>query len=80
MLISGRKVCKTWRQICSDPSMWRVVNVKVSDELIHIYKHLGKIIRQAVDLSCGELIELRLDLFGDDDLLLYVSDRYNLFI
>lgn len=54
--------------------------MKVSDELIHIYKHLGKIIRQAVDLSCGELIELRLDLFGDDDLLLYVSDRYNLFI
>ncbi|KAK1381997.1 F-box protein SKIP19 [Heracleum sosnowskyi] len=75
VLMSARKVCKTWRQICSDPGMWRVVKIEHSDyeKSPQILKH---VVTKAVDLSCGQLVDLDLQIWGHPyNLLLYVFDR-----
>ena len=74
ILQNARKVCKTWRRICSDPSMWRVVDLRHSG---HMYPlQMQNVIRKAVDLSCGQLVELRIELeWSHDNLLPYIADR-----
>lgn len=81
VLVSARKVCKTWRTICSDPAMWRVVNLghscnfHVSD--LGLESEMEKLAKKAVDLSCGQLVEFSVQDFASDELLRYVSERYN---
>lgn len=72
---SAQKVCSTWRKVCHDSSMWRVIELD--------NPHPGSqgeyelMCRHAVDRSQGELIDLTLSHFGNDDLINYVADRYN---
>ncbi|KAL3643727.1 hypothetical protein CASFOL_014542 [Castilleja foliolosa] len=81
ILENAQKVCTTWRSVCCEPSMWRVVDMKYSD--IADYERLGflnflsvgVICRRAVDLSQGELIDISIDGFGTDDLMHYISER-----
>lgn len=75
VLVSARKVCKTWRTICSDPAMWRVVNLGHSDFESEL--EMEKLAKKAVDLSCGQLLEFSVQDFASDELLRYVSERYN---
>ncbi|KAK1381990.1 F-box protein SKIP19 [Heracleum sosnowskyi] len=75
MIMSARKVCKTWRKICSKPDMYRVVDLRRPNFRDYLDFHVKKIARKAVDLSCGKMIEFRINHFADDDLLNYVSDR-----
>ncbi|KAL8091073.1 hypothetical protein AgCh_040253 [Apium graveolens] len=75
VLTSARKVCKTWRQICSDPEMWRVIKIQHLDyeKTPKILKH---VVMKAVDLSCGQLFHLDLQIWGHPrNLLRYVFDR-----
>ncbi|WOH09169.1 hypothetical protein DCAR_0728624 [Daucus carota subsp. sativus] len=74
VLMSARKVCKKWRQICSDPEMWRVVDIRYSDceRSPQLFKHVFK---KAVELSCGQLLHLHLQISGDHLLLPCVFDR-----
>ncbi|CAH1448673.1 unnamed protein product [Lactuca virosa] len=74
---SAVKVCTTWREICKDPAMWKVIFVKKSlDGRDKIYD-FERLTKQAVDLSCGELIDICLVSFGNDDLLDYIVLRSN---
>lgn len=75
MLLSARKVCKRWRSICSDPAMWRVIDLSYSGYVDDIAFYVGKIARKSVDLRCGKLVDFRIDYFGDNDLLCYISNR-----
>lgn len=85
MLVSPRKVCKTWRNICSDPTMWRVVDfgyyesdlpyLSDADCGSELEKEKLALAKKAVDLSCGELVELIVEDFASDELLRYVSER-----
>ncbi|WOH12081.1 hypothetical protein DCAR_0831580 [Daucus carota subsp. sativus] len=82
VLVSARKVCKTWRTICSDPSMWRVVNLGYSDNSAYLKDFdcsldsgMEKLAKKAVDLSCGELVEFRIEDFASDELLQYIANR-----
>lgn len=76
ILRSAQKVCTTWEKVCRDPSMWRVVDLKnrCVDDL-----EFDLMCRCAVDRSQGQLTDLSITYFGDDDLLRYVVVRYVLF-
>lgn len=73
IFMSARKVCKTWRQLCSDPEMWRVMDLNYTGDLCDI--DLRKLAKKAVDVSAGHLVDLTLHHFADDQLINYIADR-----
>ncbi|KAI3709983.1 hypothetical protein L2E82_39756 [Cichorium intybus] len=75
ILNSARKVCTTWRRICKNPEMWKVIVMHKSfDDWDEDYA-LERLTKQAVDLSCGELIDISIKGFGTDELLDYIVLR-----
>ncbi|KAH6771887.1 hypothetical protein C2S52_005383 [Perilla frutescens var. hirtella] len=70
---SVRKVCAAWAEVCQDPDVWRVVKIVNSDPLQAC--ECANICRIAVDRSQGQLINLTIENFGDDDLLCYIALR-----
>ncbi|KAL8507344.1 hypothetical protein ACS0TY_018041 [Phlomoides rotata] len=75
ILTTAEKVCTAWRSVCRDPSMWRCIDMRYADDLWDRPYSLEKMCRHAVDRSQGQLIEINIESFGDDDLLLYISQR-----
>ncbi|KAK1381993.1 putative F-box/LRR-repeat protein 23 [Heracleum sosnowskyi] len=75
LIASGRKVCHSWRQICSRPEMWRVVDLRISGYRSKWEILVNNMARKAVEWSCGQLIDFRLSYYGDNLLLNYISDR-----
>ncbi|KAL7590954.1 putative F-box/LRR-repeat protein 23 [Lactuca sativa] len=74
-LRSAGQVCRTWRRICKDPAMWKVIDInKWQDGCDKNYK-IEMLTKQAVDLSCGELIDISIGGFCTDDLLDYIVLR-----
>ncbi|KAK1363168.1 putative F-box/LRR-repeat protein 23 [Heracleum sosnowskyi] len=73
LMLSARKVCKAWHRICSDPDLWRVLDLRCSGYGYGL--PLETMARQAVDLSCGQLVDLTIALWATDRLLLYISQR-----
>ncbi|KAJ9566015.1 hypothetical protein OSB04_001981 [Centaurea solstitialis] len=73
-------VCTTWRRICkNDPGVWKVIEIShhtydrgYESYGEDIFANLGK---QAVDRSCGQLIDITLVGFDTFDLLDYISQR-----
>lgn len=76
MLDTAEKVCTTWRSVCRDPSMWRVVDMKDSSSCYDT-RRLGSTCRRAVDRSEGYLLDINIEYFGTDELLHYISARYS---
>ncbi|KAL6558833.1 hypothetical protein OROMI_019183 [Orobanche minor] len=74
ILENVQKVCTTWRSVCREPSMWRVIDMNLSDDF-QIFCNSDSMCRRAVDRSQGELIDINIVGFGTDDLLRYISDR-----
>ncbi|KAJ9566049.1 hypothetical protein OSB04_002015 [Centaurea solstitialis] len=78
ILESVQKVCRNWRSICKDPAMWKIIDIRLQ-EVKYSYasnrkkKDFEKLCKQAVHRSCGELIDIRLRGFGNDDLLDFIS-------
>ncbi|KAL8468593.1 hypothetical protein ACS0TY_031692 [Phlomoides rotata] len=70
ILKSAQKVCSTWRRVSHDPSMWRVIDLENPERLMEQY---DLTCRQAVDRSQGQLVDLSLTYFGDDELINYVA-------
>ncbi|CAL5203196.1 unnamed protein product [Lathyrus oleraceus] len=75
ILISARNVCPLWWHICKDPSMWRTIRIYNIEFIPYDFCCLEKIVRCAVDLSCGHLEDIALELFCTDDLLEYIAHR-----
>ncbi|KAF5810691.1 putative F-box domain, leucine-rich repeat domain superfamily, F-box-like domain superfamily [Helianthus annuus] len=75
VLNSAQKVCTTWRKICKDPAMWKVINMLESDPDSDF--DLEKLTKHAIDRSCGELIDVNLEWFCTDDLLDHISKFSN---
>ncbi|KAJ9560883.1 hypothetical protein OSB04_006043 [Centaurea solstitialis] len=82
-------VCTAWQKICKDPSLWRVIcmdypnpNSVYKDVAMRIdgsyagsiYKDIA-MCKHAVDRSRGQLIDITIGDFGNDELLQYVADR-----
>lgn len=80
ILESAQKVCTTWRKICKDPAMWRVIDMRNLGDLHAMPYCLEKMCRHAVDRSEGQLIDINIEYFGTDELLDYIVERYNSFI
>ncbi|KAL3643695.1 hypothetical protein CASFOL_014510 [Castilleja foliolosa] len=75
ILESAEKVCLTWRAVCKIPAIWRVIDMENSGDLIETAKYCEFMCRRAVDRSLGELIQINIEFFGTNDLLLYISER-----
>ncbi|KAI3680981.1 hypothetical protein L6452_35761 [Arctium lappa] len=73
ILDSAQKVCTTWRRICKDPAMWKVIDIHYSSDGWDTDYDIEKLTKQAVHRSCGELIDISLECFGTDDLLDHIS-------
>ncbi|PNX89300.1 F-box protein skip19 [Trifolium pratense] len=75
IVISARNVCPLWWNICKDPLMWRTIHI----DNIHFsqfgFSCLEKICRRAIDLSCGHLKDISIDIIGTDELLKYIAHR-----
>ncbi|KAJ9566035.1 hypothetical protein OSB04_002001 [Centaurea solstitialis] len=69
ILTSVQKVCTTWRRICKDPAMWKVIDMHHCFDARY---DIEKLTKQAVSRSHGELIDITLDGFVTDNLLGYI--------
>ncbi|KAI3709989.1 hypothetical protein L2E82_39762 [Cichorium intybus] len=76
ILNSARKVCTAWLKICNYPAMWKVVNmIERPIDGLGWDCGLEALTWEAVDLSCGELIDISMDWFCTDELLDHIVHR-----
>lgn len=75
MLKTAQRVCTAWRSVCRDPSMWRCIDIRNAGDFWEIPNNLEIMCRHAVDLSQGQLIDINIESFGSDELLLFISQR-----
>ncbi|GKE99497.1 putative F-box/LRR-repeat protein 23, partial [Tanacetum coccineum] len=73
ILENAQKVCTTWRKICKDPAMWRVISMDTHGDP-HTRHPLRKMCKHAVDRSQGQLRDLAIIDFVDYELLEYVAE------
>ncbi|KAL1188340.1 F-box protein SKIP19 [Cardamine amara subsp. amara] len=71
MLENAQKVCRSWRRVCKDPSIWRKIDMHY---LGAMYYDLEIMCRHAIDRSQGGLVEIDVWEFGTDELLNYIAD------
>ncbi|XP_010467559.1 PREDICTED: F-box protein SKIP19-like [Camelina sativa] len=69
ILENAQKVCKPWRHISKDPSMWRKIDMRDLGNRRLKDLDFDTLCRHAVDLSQGGLLEINLDFFSSDSLL-----------
>ncbi|KAK4488140.1 hypothetical protein RD792_003882 [Penstemon davidsonii] len=74
ILESARGVCTTWRNVCREPAMWRVIDMKNHGDLLNMPYDLQIMCRHAVDRGQGQLIDINIEYFGTDELLHYISE------
>ncbi|POO04161.1 F-box domain containing protein [Trema orientale] len=74
ILTSCQMVCKAWLEICWDPLMWRAIDMRIDDGP-DLNFDLEKMCRDAVDRSCGELVDINIEHSATDELLRYITDR-----
>ncbi|KAL4563533.1 hypothetical protein LXL04_027576 [Taraxacum kok-saghyz] len=81
ILESAWEVCTTWRKICKNPEMWK--NIILIHKSLNDWGqrfHFERLTKQAVDLSCGEVIGIGIKGFGTDELLDHIllsKDAYS---
>nr|UYD39291.1 F-box protein SKIP19-like protein [Tilia miqueliana] len=75
ILNSAQNVCSLWRKICKDPLMWRSIDMHNLGEVWDMDYDPEKMCVHAVDRSCGHLIDINLEYFGSDDLLIHIAER-----
>ena len=76
ILTTAQFVCKSWLEISKDPLVWRRIDMYKAGDL-DLEMDLDKMCRHAVDRSCGQLVDINIEYFGNDDLLKYIADRYD---
>ncbi|EXB51992.1 Putative F-box/LRR-repeat protein 23 [Morus notabilis] len=69
-----RFVCKSWFDICKDPLVWRKIYMYNNGEGV-LNMDLDRICREAVNRSCGNLVYVNVEYFGNDGLLKYITNR-----
>ncbi|KAK4796663.1 hypothetical protein SAY86_028989 [Trapa natans] len=73
ILNNAWRVCTQWRSICKEPSFWRTIDMRNGGDIWDMDEDLDIMCRQAVDLSCGGLIDINIEYFGTDELLQYIT-------
>ncbi|KFK32207.1 hypothetical protein AALP_AA6G211200 [Arabis alpina] len=73
ILENAQKVCRSWRRISKEPSLWRKIDIRnLGDRKI---SGGSEMCRHAVNRSEGCLVEINIGNFGSDSLLIYIADR-----
>ncbi|KAI3910846.1 hypothetical protein MKW92_023729 [Papaver armeniacum] len=76
ILLSAQSVCPTWRKVSKEPSLFRSIDMRNRLDLFDGNEYdLEKLAREAVDRSCGQLIEFSMGDWGSDELLAYIADK-----
>ncbi|XP_047309294.1 putative F-box/LRR-repeat protein 23 [Impatiens glandulifera] len=85
IMLNVQKVCVLWYKICQEPVIWRSIDIHSIGKLCNlpdseatyddIPYDIETITEVAIDRSCGQLININLEYFGNDDLLKYITDR-----
>ncbi|PIA59319.1 hypothetical protein AQUCO_00400310v1, partial [Aquilegia coerulea] len=79
ILYNAQSVCSSWRKLCKEPHLFRAINLLQNQW--EVYKNqninVGKMAREAVDRSCGQLIEFSIEGFVTNELLKYIVDKSN---
>ncbi|XP_047309302.1 putative F-box/LRR-repeat protein 23 [Impatiens glandulifera] len=88
ILLNLQKVCRSWRNICKDPALWRSIDMH-SNYSYHIITCcsttrinrtryvMNDMIKHAIDRSCGQLIDIKLEKHFNVDILKYLTYRKN---
>lgn len=74
ILVNVQDVCMKWHRICSNPIMWRTIDMRNNGYEGDI--DIEKMSFHAVDRSCGFLVDFSINHFGTSRLLKYITDRY----
>ncbi|KAJ0561129.1 putative F-box domain-containing protein [Helianthus annuus] len=72
---SAQKVCTTWREICKDPAMWRVIYVDASFDT-NANRAFEEMCKRAVDRSQGQLVDITIVQFRNEEIIEYIANRY----
>ncbi|KAI3508586.1 hypothetical protein L1887_23594 [Cichorium endivia] len=73
ILENAQKVCTTWRKICKDPAMWRVIHM--GKFLYRQHPQIQDMCKVAVNRSEGQLVDFSIVGFANAELLRHVADR-----
>ncbi|KAE7996118.1 hypothetical protein FH972_000866 [Carpinus fangiana] len=74
ILTSAQWVCSPWRKLCNEPSMWLAIDMRKPGKHWK-FPQLEKMCREAVDRSCGQLVDIKVEDFGTDELLRHIADN-----
>ncbi|KAE7996121.1 hypothetical protein FH972_000869 [Carpinus fangiana] len=74
ILTSAQWVCSPWRKLCKEPSMWLAIDMRKPGDHWK-FPQLEKMCREAVDRSCGQLVDIKVEDFGTDELLRHIADN-----
>ncbi|KAL6124236.1 hypothetical protein ACLB2K_076751 [Fragaria x ananassa] len=79
-LAAAEMVCKTWREICKDPKLWRTIIDFHSNHTIYMLGpprrfDIVKMCRHAIHRSSGSFINVNVDYFCNVELLKYITNR-----
>ncbi|GMN54580.1 hypothetical protein TIFTF001_023700 [Ficus carica] len=78
ILKSAQRVCSSWLEICKDPLLWRIIDMRNLSSLSQwsfLLLNLKAMCRRAVDRSSGELVEIFLENSATSELLMYNAER-----
>ncbi|KAK9669652.1 hypothetical protein RND81_13G146100 [Saponaria officinalis] len=71
---NAQKVCKLFRKICIQPSMFRIINMLLPDSDMVLNFDVDVMTRYAIDRSAGDLVDIYLE-YCDDETLMYIVER-----
>ncbi|KAJ0236024.1 F-box domain-containing protein [Hirschfeldia incana] len=74
ILENAQRVCRSWRRVCKDPSMWRKIDMSNPRHTGGSYRSLEKMCRDAVERSQGGLVEIEIWQVATYDLLSYIAN------
>lgn len=76
ILENAQKVCTTWRSVCRDPAMWRVIDMcNLGEDGMPYDIDAMPFCRKAVDWSQGQLVNISIRDFATDELLEFIAER-----
>ncbi|XP_026396453.1 putative F-box/LRR-repeat protein 23 [Papaver somniferum] len=76
ILLGAQSVCFVWRKVSKEPHLFHSIDMWNWSDLFdeNVYD-MEKMAREAVDRSCGRLVELTMVGSGSDELLAYIADK-----
>ncbi|KAK6932115.1 F-box domain [Dillenia turbinata] len=75
ILTSAQRICKLWWKLCKDPAIWRTIDLSDLGYSWDTNYDPEVVARNAIDRSCGELVDINIEYFGSDGLMEYITAR-----